>query len=54
MEEYTANTFSEISKIFDKYKKSNLWVFRGQANANWELTPKAFRSTFKIIMTSIY
>ncbi|OFY34646.1 MAG: hypothetical protein A2W91_17260 [Bacteroidetes bacterium GWF2_38_335] len=35
--------FNDLNQVLDKYLKSNIWIFRGQANLDWELIPKAFR-----------
>lgn len=47
MKVFTISNFNELSSILDRFKKSNIWIFRGQSNHNWELLPKAFRNEYK-------
>lgn len=36
----------DLLKLLDNYKSSRSWIFRGQANSEWKLQPKAGRSEF--------
>lgn len=47
MKEYRVKNFDELHKVFSKYRKSNLWLFRGQPNPTWKLIPKAGREPYK-------
>ncbi len=46
MESYTVKDFNDFNNYLDKYIKSNLWIFRGQSNIDWELIPKAGRKIY--------
>lgn len=37
------NNFAEFHETFSKYRRDNRWLFRGQANSNWPVIPKAGR-----------
>jgi hypothetical protein len=39
----TVRNFDELRKALDGYRASKRWVFRGHADANWGLVPKAGR-----------
>lgn len=40
-------SFEELHQALSRYAKDNLWLFRGHANSEWELKPKAAREEFK-------
>lgn len=46
MKEIRIKKFEELHSALNKYKKNNLWIFRGQADANWKLIPKAGRAPY--------
>jgi hypothetical protein len=46
MKEIRINSFNEFHEALETYKKSNLWLFRGQSNPGWELIPKAGRKPY--------
>lgn len=39
-------SFSSFHETFSKYRKDNRWMFRGQADANWPVKPKAGREPY--------
>jgi hypothetical protein len=39
-------TFHELHDVFTRHRKSTQWIFRGQSNPEWPLTPKAGRSPY--------
>jgi hypothetical protein len=47
MKEFRVKSFGELCETLDRYKKSNLWLFRGQSDVNWSLIPKAGRESYK-------
>ena len=47
MNETRVKSFEELHKAFSKYRKTNLWLFRGHSNSEWTLTPKAGREPYK-------
>ncbi|MEC6832062.1 FRG domain-containing protein [Photobacterium toruni] len=46
MKTYNVSSFSELHEVLTIYRKSNQWVFRGHADPNWTLIPKAGRSPY--------
>lgn len=46
MNEHTVNTLEEFHRVLDLYRKSTRFKFRGQADSDWELIPKAGRKNF--------
>lgn len=40
------NSFSEFHEAFSLYRKDNRWMFRGQANSEWAVLPKAGRHPY--------
>jgi len=41
--------FAELHKILCDFRKDKRWIFRGQADASWDLLPKAGRAPFSDI-----
>lgn len=39
-------SFSQFHDIFSKYRKDNRWMFRGQADTDWSVKPKAGRPPY--------
>jgi hypothetical protein len=39
-------TFAEFHEVFSTYRKDNRWMFRGQADSDWEVKPKAGRPPY--------
>ena len=46
MKEIRIRSFIELHQALQAYQKSNLWLFRGQTNPDWDLVPKAGRPPF--------
>lgn len=46
MHEICADNFEQLHQALFKYKKDNLWIFRGQGNPGWNLIPKAGREPY--------
>lgn len=46
MKEYRIKSFTEFHEALEPYKKSNLWLFRGHSNPDWDLIPKAGRKPY--------
>ncbi|MEQ6886607.1 FRG domain-containing protein [Salicola sp. Rm-C-2C1-2] len=40
-------SFSEFHEVFSGYRRDNRWMFRGQADADWPVVPKAGRHPYK-------
>ncbi|MCL2916755.1 FRG domain-containing protein [Shewanella litorisediminis] len=40
------NSFSDFHEAFSAYRKDNRWMFRGQANSDWAVIPKAGRAPY--------
>ncbi|MFC3472145.1 FRG domain-containing protein [Massilia oculi] len=40
------DSFADFHSIFCKYRRDNRWIFRGQADANWGVFPKAGRAPY--------
>ena len=50
MEEHTVTSFKEFNRYIEKYSHKGFgpgWVYRGQANSEWLLTPKVGREEFE-------
>jgi len=46
LEEFRVGSFAELHDVLARYRKSR-WLFRGQANADWALVPKAGRPPYE-------
>lgn len=46
MEQVTVGNFAELHAALHKYRGRNRWIFRGQADPDWPLTPKAGRGVY--------
>ncbi|MEZ9886557.1 FRG domain-containing protein [Vibrio splendidus] len=46
MKVHNVSSFSELHEVLSIYRRSSRWVFRGHANPNWTLTPKAGRPPY--------
>jgi hypothetical protein len=46
MAEIRIASFAQLHQALQRYQRSNLWLFRGQADPNWPLVPKSGRSPF--------
>jgi hypothetical protein len=46
MHEIPVGSFSELHEAFSRYRKNNIWWFRGHSNSGWELKPKAGRAPY--------
>ncbi|GAA4303930.1 FRG domain-containing protein [Aestuariibaculum suncheonense] len=46
MNEIRINSLNEIHDLLSKYRKSNIFKFRGQSDSSWDLVPKAGRKGF--------
>ncbi|WP_426393024.1 FRG domain-containing protein [Mammaliicoccus sciuri] len=46
MNQTRVKSFEELHKAFSKYRKTNLWLFRGHSNPEWDLTPKGGREPY--------
>jgi hypothetical protein len=44
--ETRVHNFKELHTCLSRYRKNNVWIFRGQADPSWKLIPKAGRSPF--------
>lgn len=40
------SSFTDFHEVFTKYRKDNRWMFRGQADSSWKVTPKAGRKPY--------
>lgn len=40
------NSFSDFHEAFSSYRKDNRWMFRGQADSEWSVIPKAGRAPY--------
>jgi hypothetical protein len=50
MKQITIKTFADLFKVFNRFRfKNEDWMFRGQADVDWRLVPKAGRDEFKAI-----
>jgi hypothetical protein len=38
--------FEDLHNALSRYRKTNLWLFRGHSNPNWDLIPKAGRDPY--------
>jgi hypothetical protein len=47
MKSVKVSNFKELHDALSIYRKSNRWMFRGQANPSWSLLPKVGRKQFK-------
>src|SRR5688572_20101985 len=43
--EKSARTFRELSDFFDEFDRYQGWIYRGQSDASWPLTPRLARVT---------
>ncbi|HEX6719804.1 MAG TPA: FRG domain-containing protein [Pyrinomonadaceae bacterium] len=46
MKEIRIKSFTEFHETLEPYQRSNLWLFRGHSNPEWELIPKAGRQPY--------
>lgn len=46
MKQFKVESFSELIQIFERFKNSNTYIFRGQADSSWKLLPKSGRPEF--------
>ncbi len=46
-------SFVELHNTLSKYRKTNLWLFRGQGKVAWELAPKVGRYPYKSFPSEI-
>ncbi|GAB3051457.1 FRG domain-containing protein [Virgibacillus ainsalahensis] len=46
IKEVRVKKFEELHKALSKYRKTNLWLFRGHSNPEWVLVPKAGRNPY--------
>lgn len=46
IKEIRIENFGELHNTLTSYRKTNLWLFRGHSNPNWELVPKAGREPY--------
>lgn len=44
--EVRVKSFEELHTALSKYRKTNLWLFRGHSNPEWSLIPKAGREPY--------
>ena len=47
IKETRIKSFEELHVALSKYRKTNLWLFRGHSNPKWDLIPKAGREPYK-------
>ncbi|KZE66884.1 hypothetical protein AWM68_20040 [Fictibacillus phosphorivorans] len=46
MKEVRIKKFEELHKELSRYRKTNVWLFRGHSNPSWDLLPKAGRNPY--------
>ncbi|HEY0020468.1 MAG TPA: FRG domain-containing protein [Longimicrobium sp.] len=46
MLEIPISSFTELHNAFSRYRKNNIWWFRGHSSSEWELKPKAGREPY--------
>jgi hypothetical protein len=46
VKETRISSFAQFHQALERYQRSNLWLFRGHADPEWQLLPKAGRSPF--------
>lgn len=47
MNELRITNFEELHEALSKYRKNNIWIFRGQGDSTWDLIPKAGRYPYR-------
>lgn len=46
LKERRVYSFEKLHQILGEYRKTNLWLFRGHGNPEWDLVPKAGRDPY--------